>query len=165
MIYPLSDPQPYLTNSSFAIKDANSDFLPGTIDPKDLVISALCSGLPEVYACLLDAGLDINHRLPGSPAAPAQLSLRPQKYADVPLIRFLLSRGGGPNDSASWGGPPYLRSLALAAGSVKAGGPEAVRVLQGEGAEWRGSGAVQVAAAKGRVECLRALVRGGSGCW
>lgn len=65
MIYPLSDPQPYLTNSSFAIKDANSDFLPGTIDPKDLVISALCSGLPEVYACLLDAGLGINHRLPG----------------------------------------------------------------------------------------------------
>ncbi len=58
-----------------------------------------------------------------------------------------------------------MRSLALAAGWVRARGPEAVRVLRGGGAEWRGSGVVQVAAAKGRVECLRALVRGGSGCW
>ncbi len=58
-----------------------------------------------------------------------------------------------------------MRSLALAAGSVKAGGPEAVRVVPGGGAEWRGIGVVQVGAAKGRVECLRALVRGGSGCW
>lgn len=146
MIYPLSDPQPYLTNLSFAIKDAKSDFLPGTIDPKDLVISALCSGLPEVYACLLDAGLDINHRLPGytGSALVTASKIRHQKYANVPLISFLLSRGGGPNDSASWGGPPYLRSLALAAGWVGAGGPEAVRVLQGgrsgvEG-EWSGAG-------------------------
>lgn len=54
-----------------------------------------------------------------------------------------------------------MRSLALAAGSVRAGGPEAVRVLLEGGAEWRGSGAVQVAAAKGRGECLKALVRGG----
>ncbi len=162
MIYPLSDPQPYLTNSSFAIKDANSDFLPGTIDPKDLVIFALCSGLPEVYACLLNAGLDINHRLPGYTGSALVTA---SKISQRPLISFLLSRGGGPNDSASWGGPPYLRSLALAAGSVRARGPEAVRVLRGGVAEWRGSGTVQVAAAKGRVEFLRALVKGGSGCW
>ena len=44
---------------------------------------------------------------------------------------------------------------------MKAEAPEAVRVLLEGGAEWRGSGTVQVSAMKGRLGYLRVLVEKG----
>ncbi len=77
------------------------------------------------------------------------------------MVRFLLSRGADPNLDAGWGGQ-RLQSLAIAASSWKPEAATVIKLLLDAGAEAKGSGAVQVAAMKGRLENVGVLVEGGA---
>ena len=115
------------------------------------------SGSQDAYACLLDAGLDVNHRL-GGYSGNALISAC--KYGQVEIVRMLLSRGADPNlPGVGYGGPVPLGALACAAECFKKEqGVEAMRLLLDAGADAKGSGALQVAARWGHLERVKILV-------
>ena len=128
--------------------------------PHDIAIQALDNGVPQTYACLLDAGLDPNYRFPGYTGSALICAA---KSAKVPLIRLLLDRGADPNlQNAGWGGK-RLGALACAAGSVNKDAPDAVKILLRAGARGEGSGALQVASMKGLLGNVSALLEGSVG--
>lgn len=86
--------------------------------PSQMIIPALSIDNPDVLACLLDAGLDINYRIPGYTGTPLTGS---SAFAEVELIKSLLARGADPNlENCGWG-QFYLKPLAaaVAQGMVK----------------------------------------------
>lgn len=127
--------------------------------PQEYVDQALSvpSGSPDAYACLLDAGLDVNYRFPGY---TGNALIAASKHGLVEVVRMLLARGADPNlKGVGYGGPERLGALACAAGCFqREAGVEVMRLLMGAGAEVEGSGALQVAAKWGHLECVRILV-------
>ena len=85
-------------------------------------------------------------------------------FAKVPLIKYLLSKGADPNMVNCGWGQFQLRPIAAAAqGWMKdTDAAAAMEVLLAGGARWEGSGALQVAAREGKVECVRVLVGRGA---
>ena len=127
--------------------------------PQDYVNQALSvpSGSPDAYACLLDAGLDVNYRFPGY---MGNALIAASRYGQVEIVRMLLSRGADPNmENVGYGGPERLSALACAAECFKKEqGVEAMRMLLDAGAEVKGSGALQMAAKWGHLERVKTLV-------
>ena len=94
----------------------------------------------------------------GNPLASASF------FAKIPLIGFLLSRGADPNmENGGWGQFQLKPLAASAEGWQKdADAAKAMELLLKGGARWEGSGALQVAAREGRVECVQVLVNWGA---
>lgn len=85
--------------------------------PSQVIIPALSVDNPDVLACLLDAGLDINYRIPGYTGTPLTGA---SAFAKVELVKSLLARGADPSlENCGWG-QFHLRPLAAAAqGTVR----------------------------------------------
>ena len=84
-------------------------------------------------------------------------------FAKAPLIEYLLSRGADPNiENCGWGHFQLKPITAAVEGWMKdVDAAKAVGILLEGGARWEGSGALQVAAREGKVECVRMLVGSG----
>lgn len=133
-----------------------------SVAPAPFILPAIANGRPEVTSCLLDAGLDVNYRIPGHTGTPL---VSAALFAKIDLLRLLLARGADPNLDNCGHGQFQLRPLAAAADGwmLDSDAAEAMRVLLEEGrARWEGSAALQVAAKKGREECVRVLVGHGA---
>lgn len=130
-------------------------------EPKDFIIEALDNGSPEICACLFDAGLDINYRIPDYSGNTLTCA---SAFAKTPLIEFLLSRGADPNtENWGWGQLQFKPLAGAAVGCVKdADAAKAMEVLLNGGARWEGTGALQLAARKGRLECVKMLMKWGA---
>lgn len=86
-------------------------------------------------------------------------------FAKIGLLRLLLARGADPNLENCGHGQFQLRPLAAAADGWMPDhdAAEAMRVLLEEGgARWERSAALQVAAKKGKGECVKVLVEHGA---
>ncbi len=127
-----------------------------------MIIPALSVDNPDVLACLLDAGLDIDYRIPGYIGTPLTGA---SAFAKVELIKSLLARGADRNlENCGWG-QFHLKPLAAAAaqGMVRdEDAAEAMKVLLDGGGRWEGSAALQLAAKAGKVECVKLLVGRGA---
>lgn len=86
-------------------------------------------------------------------------------FRKIPLIEFLLLRGADPNMKNCGWGQFQLEPLAAAAAGWRkdAEAAKVMEIVLNGGARWEGSGALQVAAQKGRPECVKVLGVGG-GC-
>ncbi len=126
-----------------------------------MIIPALSVDNPDVLACLFDAGLDINYRIPGYTGTPLTGA---SAFAKVELVRFLLARGADPNlENCGWG-QFHLKPLAATArGWVSdEDAAEAMKVLLDGGARWEGSAALQLTAKAGKAECVKLLIGRGA---
>ena len=128
-----------------------------------MIIPALDLDKPDVLACLLDAGLDINYRIPGYAGTPLTGA---SAFAKTELVKLLLARGADPNrGNCGWGQYQLKPPAAAVDGWMKdEEAAETIRVLLNGGAWWEGSAALQLAAGRGRVrvECVKVLVGAGA---
>ena len=130
-------------------------------EPSSMIILALSTDNPDSLVCLLDAGLDINYRIPGYTGTPLTGAA---SFAKVELIKALLSRGADPNIENCGMGQFHLRPIAAAVEGwmTDENAAKTIKILLEGGAKWEGSAALQLAAKKGRVECVKLLVRHGA---
>jgi len=127
----------------------------------EMISPALSVDNPGPLVCLLDAGLDINCRIPGYTGTPLTGA---SAFAKVELVKSLLARGADVNrENCGWG-QFHLKPLAAAAqGWVKdEDAAETIRVLLDGGARWEGSAALQLAAKDGKAECVKVLIGRGA---
>ncbi len=147
-----------------AINSGNATLLKEALnhgsDHEEFLVKALDNGSPEILACLLDAGLDINYRMPGYSGNPLTCA---SFFAKIPLIKFLLSRGADPNMANCGWGQYQLKPLAAPAEGWKrdADVAKVMEVLLNGGARWEESGALQMAAREGKLECVKVLLNWG----
>lgn len=129
--------------------------------PSEMIIPALSLDKPDILACLLDAGLEINYRIPGYTGSPLTGA---SAFAKTELVKTLLARGADPNlENCGWGRYHLRPPAAAAQGWMKdEEAAETIRVLLDGGARWEGSAALQLAAGRGRVECVKVLVGAGA---
>lgn len=83
--------------------------------------------LPQLLACLLDAGLDVNHHIAGFNGTPLCTA---SAFAKIALIGFLLSHGADTNiNDAGWG-QSQLRPQAAAAEGCSIRDKDAARAME-----------------------------------
>lgn len=81
-------------------------------EPSQMIVSTLSLDKPDVLSYLLDAGLDINYRIPGYSGSPLTSA---SAFAKTELVKTLLARGADPIlENCGWG-QFQLRPLAVAA--------------------------------------------------
>lgn len=130
-------------------------------EPSRMILPALSIDNPDSLVCLLDAGLDVNYRIPGYTGTPLTGSAA---FAKVELIKALLSHGADPNlENCGWG-QFQLKPIAAAAQGLSKDedAAEAIKALLEGGAKWEGSAALQLAAKDGKLECVKLLVGRGA---
>lgn len=129
-------------------------------EPSSMIIPALSIDDPASLLCILDAGLDINYRIPGYTGTPLTGAAA---FAKIDLIKALLSRGADPNlENCGWG-QYHLKPIAAAAQGLcrDEDAAEAIKILLNGGALCKGSAALQLAAQDGRFRCVKVLVEQG----
>ena len=130
------------------------------VKPSSMIIPALSIDNPDSVLCLLDAGLDINYRIPGYTGTPLTGAAA---FAKIDLIKALLSRGADPNLKNCGWGHYHLKPIAAAAQGLcrDEDAAEAIKILLEGGAQCKGSAALQLAAQDGKFRCVKVLVEQG----